>query len=248
MISKEEKKYLIFKITIIIFITLTILSAIRVLFFNSASLDGSMLYIFFIKEMLLSLVSTVFVIAILYIMTKNRIQNINNRAVNYAYTDGLTGLYNRHYLNDFLKKFTPLHKEDTNFAVAFIDIDRFKDINDTLGHGTGDCILKCLALKLKSLTREKDILCRYGGEEFIIIYSDITKKATLEKMEHIRVIVQEMLFNCDHKSITISIGLSFGEKNDDINKIIQESDKALYFAKEAGRNCVKVFAKEYENK
>ena len=123
----------------------------------------------------------------------------------------------------------------------FIDIDKFKQVNDTLGHATGDCMLKILALKLKSSVRPSDILCRYGGEEFIIIISDISKERALAKAEQIRVDIQDMIFDCKQQSITISVGLSFGSRDDDINQVIEESDQALYIAKESGRNCVKVF-------
>ncbi|MFA5233549.1 MAG: GGDEF domain-containing protein [Sulfurimonas sp.] len=238
MITNEEKKRLVFKAVIIILATLLPLSALRVLLIH-----GNLTFMLFIKEMLFSIVFGFIVALILYMTTKKEIKQINAKARNYAFRDALTGLYNRHYLNDFLTKFKRLHKRESIFAVAFIDIDKFKEINDTLGHEAGDCILRCLALKLKSLTRSTDILCRYGGEEFVIIYNDISKKEMFEKMEQIRESIQNTSFKCGHTNITISIGLSFGKKEDDINEVLQEADKALYMAKNAGRNCVKIFLK-----
>lgn len=247
MISSKEKLYLIAKIVSIIFIALIILSIIRVLSLHADIVQSDLIYIVLLEETIFSIGSTIFVLLILFLILKKDIQKINAKALNLAFTDGLTGLYNRHYLNEFLSKFSLLRKEDTKFAIAFIDIDKFKKVNDTLGHATGDCILRCLAKSFKSLTRSKDILCRYGGEEFVIIFSDISEEEALSKVELIRSRVQEMLFECKQERVTISIGLSFGTKDDDINLIMEEADSALYMAKDAGRNRVEKFTKEYEN-
>ncbi|MCD6174023.1 MAG: GGDEF domain-containing protein [Sulfurimonas sp.] len=247
MVSKQKKIYLIAKIIIIILFALLVVSVMRVLILCDGLLDYGSIYMLFIRELFFSIGSSIFVIALLYIVMKREIYLINNKVRKYAYTDGLTGLNNRHYLNDFLNKFSSLRKEDTSFAVLFIDIDRFKDVNDRLGHSTGDCILKGLAQHFESLVRPNDILCRYGGEEFVIIYSDISKDDALKKAQQIRTTVQDMLFNCKQESITISIGLSSASRDADINRIIEEADSALYIAKDAGRNCVKVFASEYKN-
>ena len=241
MISYKEKKQLILKTLSVILITLIILSIGRVIALNDALLDSMHVYTLAIQEFYFSAISTVFLVSILYLFTNRELHRVNKKAVNYAFTDALTGLYNRHYLNNFLEKFTALRKDDANFAVLFIDIDKFKLVNDTLGHITGDCILKILASKLKSLTRSEDILCRYGGEEFIMILSDISNENAFNKANHLRTTVQDMLFDCKQQSITISVGLSFGSNNTDINQIMNEADKALYDAKDAGRNCVKVF-------
>lgn len=242
MISYKEKKQLILKTATIILITLIILSIGRVIALNDTSLETTHIYTLSIQEFYLSAISTIFVVSILYLFINRELHKVSKKANNYAFTDALTGLYNRHYLNNFLDKFTSLRKDDTNFAVVFIDIDNFKLINDTLGHLVGDCILKHLALQLKSLTRSKDILCRYGGEEFIIILSDISKENALEKAEQTRAAIENIIFDCKKKTITISVGLSFGDNKSDINESIQEADKALYMAKDAGKNCVKVFS------
>ena len=242
MINRKEKKQLFFKIIITLVGSLTLLSLVRVLSDQSDFTNNSFPYISLLKELSFSFLSAVFVILILYLFINKDFYILKHKAVAYAFTDALTGLYNRRYLNNFLEKFTSLRKDDTNFAVVFIDIDNFKLVNDTLGHVTGDCILKILASKLKLLSRPKDILCRYGGEEFIIIFSDIPKEQALEKAEHIRSNIEGMLFDCEQQKITISVGLSIGTKENDINQSIEEADKALYMAKNAGRNCVKVFS------
>jgi len=206
------------------------------------------LYSFIVKEIVLSIISIMLVLLVLYMTTKKEIQNIGNKASAYAYTDGLTGLYNRHYLKKFTGKFTALRKEDSNYAIAFVDIDDFKSINDSFGHAEGDCVLRKIATKLKSLIRPKDTLCRYGGEEFIVIFIDISHQDALEKAHQIRASIQEMVFECKKQNITISIGMSFGTTKDNVNTVIEESDKALYMAKESGKNCVKVFQNKFEEK
>jgi len=247
MISVKEKKQLIYKIFVIMFSSLAVLSFIRVLLFHYDSMHNYEIYILVAKELLFSVISAGFIIVILFLFIKKEVLQVNEKAMNYAFTDALTGLYNRHYLNDFIKNFTSISREDATFAVIFIDIDKFKDINDALGHSTGDCILKALALSLQSLIRPNDVLCRYGGEEFIIIFTDVIKEDVVKKVEDIRINIQDRVFDCKEQKITISAGISFGNRDGNIHKVIEESDKALYVAKEEGRNCVRVFASQYEN-
>ena len=248
MINRLEKKQLIFKIIIILFISLVVLSIVRVSLVHSDISDSSLIYALIAKELLFSFLSAAFIMITLYALIKKEFYSVNTKAVKYAFTDALTGLYNRHYLNDFLDKFTALRKKDTNFAVIFIDIDHFKKVNDSLGHSTGDCVLKNLSSAFKFLTRPEDILCRYGGEEFVIIFNDISKKAALSKAEQIRQKVEDMAFECEQKHITISLGLSMGESEDNITQTLEEADLALYIAKGAGRNCVKFFEDDREVK
>ncbi|MEA2100224.1 MAG: GGDEF domain-containing protein [Campylobacterota bacterium] len=240
MINNRERKNLIIKIIFITLISLAIFSVGRVLFLYDTVTDDYLRYLFILKEMLISMFAAIFVFSILY-DDKKELYRMNNKAINYAFRDALTGLYNRRYLDDFLEKFSVFQKEDSKFAIIFIDIDNFKEINDNFGHISGDCILKSLAVKLNSLVRSKDILCRYGGEEFVVVLSDISKEDAYKKGEQIRITIQDMLFKCKKESITVSVGLSFGNKDDDINRLIDEADKALYMAKGAGKNCIKVF-------
>lgn len=241
MLSTKEKKSLILRAGTIVLIALIVLSIIRTLVLYQDLLRSNFSYMIFIQEAVFSIVSAVLITLSLSLSLKDDLRKINIKAIGYAFTDGLTGLYNRHYLNDFLEKFNILQKENSMFAVVFIDIDKFKDINDTLGHLVGDCILKSLAIRLKSLTSDADILCRYGGEEFVIICNDVSKKYIVQKVEKIREDIQNSTFECDYAKITISIGFSFGKKGDDINSVLNEADEALYKAKNSGRNCVSLF-------
>lgn len=196
------------------------------------------------NEMIFSFISILMVCIILLVLyrTANKeIVKIDHKVNEYAYTDPLTGLYNRRYLNEHIKSFNNLQIQHRNFAVVFIDIDNFKDVNDIHGHATGDCILKELSHKFKYLTRQSDTLCRYGGEEFIIIINDILRDSALQKVELIRKDIQNTTFDCKQKEITISAGISFGGLYDNLSDIIEEADKALYMAKEDGKNCIKIY-------
>ena len=193
--------------------------------------------------LLLTVVMMIVLLVVLYKNTKKQMTKIDDAANAYAFKDALTGLYNRHYLNHFLEKFTPLQNEEKCFGVLFIDIDDFKKINDLYGHMVGDCVLKELGDKLRFMTRKEDLLCRYGGEEFLIVLSEMTPELVVKRSETLRKSVESMKLNCEKKDITISIGVSCGHNNDDISIIIDQSDKALYEAKASGKNCIKLFNK-----
>jgi len=110
---------------------------------------------FISEEIIFSLTSLFIISVILYLLYKTtfkEITKIDKDATEYAHTDALTGLYNRHYLSYYIDTFDPLEREDNRFAIAFIDIDHFKDVNDIYGHIAGDNILKELALKFTELT------------------------------------------------------------------------------------------------
>ncbi|GEM_PF-2459362 len=244
MISSREKKHLTFKMVATTMFTLFFLAVVRIFIIYEDFIGEGLFYFLLLKEILFSLLSLVVVMLVLYGMMHKEFSHISAKAKKYAFTDGLTGLYNRHYLNDFLEKFSSLRKEDCSFAVIFIDIDNFKAVNDTHGHKVGDCVLKNIAAKLEASTRTKDILCRFGGEEFIIIYSGISKEDVLMKSKMMRIEIQNMQFACKQTNITVSMGLSFGNVGDDIHQVIEEADKALYIAKKSGKNRVEVFTRE----
>ncbi len=195
---------------------------------------------FFMKEFTYIIISIIFITLIfsfLYKNTTTKIKKINDTAL----TDALTGLNNRHFINQFVDSNCQIFSssEDKFLAIAFIDIDHFKKVNDTFGHDVGDKVLKQFANKIRTATRKNDILCRYGGEEFILIMKDISKNEAIHKMERIRAVIEKMPIDCDCelRNITASIGLSFG-KEELIKEIISLADKNLYKAKEKGRNQV----------
>ena len=153
--------------------------------------------------------------------------------------DGLTGLYNRKYLDNFMDNEA---KEYDSFAIAMIDIDYFKKVNDTYGHNVGDTVLKSLANVFKNSIGIEDIAFRFGGEEFIIFMPDCSKaKDTIIKLkdnfENTKYEVNGNIFNK-----TLSAGISYYKTDSDqIWHVIKNADIALYEAKNSGRNKIVEF-------
>ena len=151
-------------------------------------------------------------------------------------TDPLTGLMNRRGFNVTVEK-----KISTNniFSILLIDIDFFKRVNDTYGHEQGDLVLKNVAEIIQKNFRKNDVCCRYGGEEFIVLISNVSKNEAYQSAERFRqAIEQQFIENVGH--ITVSIGISEWPKSSkDISEVFRIADKYLYEAKNSGRNCIR---------
>lgn len=165
------------------------------------------------------------------------------RLVKEAYYDPLTGLLNRRRLLRILSDIVDLSESTGNpFVLAIIDVDNFKQINDTYGHLVGDCILKEVANIMRTSFRKSDYLFRYGGEEFLVIMPSTSLEEGLKALERFRKNVEEHEFSLDHQrspKVTVSVGVcgSF-EKHEDIQDYIECADKKLYEAKRSGKNKV----------
>ena len=154
-------------------------------------------------------------------------------------TDSLTGLQNRSRLNDLLAEKVERFKRYSNkFAIAIIDIDFFKEVNDTYGHQIGDQVLVEMADVIKENIRLTDNLIRFGGEEFILVYEEVNLDEAIEIAQNLRLKVESHNFGVIKKK-TISIGLTLCNEDDNIMSIIKRADEALYKAKRDGRNCIK---------
>jgi len=159
--------------------------------------------------------------------------------------DPLTRLHNRRYLDERLQgEFSFAVRHGTALTVLIIDIDHFKQINDTLGHQAGDAVLRALAGGLQRMVRAEDVLARYGGEEFVLVARGIDDGSSAVFAERIRRSVESMSipWEDDRIKITISIGLvHMGErKYSGPDALIAAADGALYKAKNAGRNRVEI--------
>ena len=159
----------------------------------------------------------------------------------FAYTDTLTGLFNRRHFIELAQ--IPLEKAKRYGSKCYammLDLDFFKKVNDTYGHLAGDEVLANAAMVMKNTLRSYDILCRYGGEEFVVFVSETTKEAAQHLAERIReaVATTPCIYNCIKIPITVSIGMAASFPDCTIESLIDKADKALYAAKEAGRNCV----------
>jgi len=160
-----------------------------------------------------------------------------------ALHDQLTGLYNRHYLLDIAdKKLANCARHNYNLSVMMIDIDHFKEINDTHGHSIGDEVIKHVANILGSQSRAEDVVARFGGEEFVIILEQCDIDDALIKANKIRVAVAEGKPN--DIEVTISIGVAHLDNKQSFEKLLKSSDIALYAAKNNGRNRVEKFSKQ----
>lgn len=161
---------------------------------------------------------------------------------NLAITDSLTGLYTRRYFFERLnEEITRSRKHGFKFAFLMIDIDDFKKCNDGHGHLVGDIVLKDVSRLIKESVREIDLVARYGGEEFSVILPETDKKGAFTVAERIRKKIEENIFNAyDEKvRVTISAGLAvYSEAVPDLGDIIERADKALYEAKNSGKNIV----------
>lgn len=162
-------------------------------------------------------------------------------AMRAAEHDPLTGVYNRFAMESSLKREIELASRfQTPLSMIVLDVDFFKNINDTYGHATGDCVLKHLTECIKDSARDSDMLFRHGGEEFMLLLNNTSREGTLQLADRIRQAIEDTPCICQAKSIsiTVSMGISGFTDNDDRDSFFERADKALYQAKEAGRNRV----------
>jgi len=154
--------------------------------------------------------------------------------------DPLTKVHNRRYLNEAGEiLFNTALRNKTYMAVAMIDLDNFKIVNDTMGHATGDLVLKQLAAILKENVRKSDILSRYGGEEFCIICGDLDPKQAILLFDKLRKLVNDHIFSFEGNTfqVTASIGVCLDKKNT-LSEMINSADGKMYEAKQQGKNRV----------
>jgi two-component system cell cycle response regulator len=173
---------------------------------------------------------------------KNSLQNTLTMSV----TDPLTELNNRRCFDVHIKKMVETSKENLkSLAVAFVDIDHFKKVNDVYGHAAGDEVLKSIAKILKAFTRITDFVARYGGEEFVILMPSTDPIGADTLTSRLNAVIKEnkvMLADLKGQphliSVTASIGVAFIETNDTVETLLARADQMLYKAKEGGRDRV----------
>ena len=152
-----------------------------------------------------------------------------------ATTDPLTGLLNRRSLEAELSR---LRDRETSYAIAFLDLDHFKDLNDTYGHETGDRALRAFARLLRQSVRDTDLVCRYGGEEFVVVFPGSTMEETEALIGRVSRSLAEAVLGGDVPSFTISVGIAEATLASDAAEVIRSADEAMFMAKEAGRNRI----------
>jgi diguanylate cyclase (GGDEF)-like protein len=154
-------------------------------------------------------------------------------------------VYNRRFLDETLQTaIKQAMNENLPLSIVMLDIDHFKEINDIYGHKAGDLILQELANKTQTAIRDGDLVCRFGGDEFVIILPNVSKKVANQRAEQVRKNIEEILV--DYKSIQLKVTSSMGiavypEHGSNADLLLRAADKALYAAKLAGRNRVTIF-------
>ncbi len=174
---------------------------------------------------------------------QERLQANYQVSLSMALTDPLTGLYNRRYMEvHLLKQLQKNIESKKHLCVLVLDIDFFKKINDTYGHGVGDEVLKTIAFRLKDSLRSFDLVARLGGEEFVVILPDTNEEMSHFVSERLRRTIGERPIKCNVEggeiTVTTSIGGAFIEPGThSVQAVLDRADKALYAAKEGGRDC-----------
>jgi len=173
----------------------------------------------------------------------NTIEALENIQIvtNHANRDYLTGLYNRRYFFETMATYEEdIVESGEKFAVAMIDIDHFKKINDTYGHDIGDRIIIALSEILRTSTNHRDIVARFGGEEFCMVLKNINRYSALDIFERIRSEIEKFSFSVDKDDFlkfTVSIGVTM-HAGEALEETINNADMMLYKAKNSGRNQV----------
>jgi len=158
-----------------------------------------------------------------------------------ALLDTLTQLANRNYIEKEIRnRFEEKKRFNVPFGILFVDIDHFKNFNDTYGHNVGDAVLKFVANTFVANVRPFDLFGRWGGEEFIGVIRNINGKDLKLLADRLRLLVETsfLLHENEKLSVTISIGATLVNENDTIDSLIKRVDTFLYKSKAAGRNCL----------
>lgn len=177
--------------------------------------------------------------------------NVYAEILKHATLDALTGFYNRRQLEERIKQeVSGAKRQKRNLCTIMTDIDYFKNVNDTYGHAAGDLVLKNVSSVIKHQLRDYDIAGRYGGEEFAIIlpYTKIEEAQMVAQrlrraVENTKIDISKVNTDTDEKiiGVTISLGISEYKNGDNEKTLLQKADKALYKAKESGRNRAEVY-------
>jgi diguanylate cyclase (GGDEF)-like protein len=181
---------------------------------------------------------------------ETKVKQADRRIRFLAHHDALTGLTNRPHLIEKLERaIASLPMRGGSLAVHFIDVDRFKEVNDTLGHDGGDFLLKSIAERLRAAVRIDDVVARLGGDEFVVVQGGIAGKAQAESFaRHLAAALNAPVKFKQHEILTTaSIGVALAiEKDTTPEGLLKSADLALYTAKAAGRNRIRVFVPEMD--
>lgn len=217
-------------------------------YFNMARYIDNITVLHFVMPAAIGFISS-FGLANFYLLriTNKKLKDTQNELKQYAYFDKLTGMRNRVSLYDKMDDMIRQSKRQTTFnAVVFMDLDGFKIINDTYGHDAGDYILVTVSQRMFKLIRESDTIARIGGDEFVMLLTNLSDKSKVESIiEKLITIVEEpILFKEIELNISLSAGIAF-HSNDtllDSDELIRRADNAMYKAKRKGNGKYEFYA------
>ena len=175
----------------------------------------------------------------------DELSELNDTLRTLATRDGLTGLYNHRFFRETLEQeMSRCRRHDRIFSLLFMDLDYFKQYNDTHGHLAGDELLATLAEEISKASRATTIIARYGGEEFVLLVPETDNAGARRYAERIRTLIEAYPFKGRQTQpsgkVTLSIGVAtFPENGEDTTALLDYADQALYRAKESGRNTVR---------
>lgn len=194
---------------------------------------------FLIAFIVFAILSASYSVAAMYLENQLREKNIELDAS--SRVDHLTGLSNRRDILDKIKiERAKMIRNDIKCCFVLSDIDYFKRINDSYGHDFGDFVLREISRLIQESLRSQDYICRWGGEEFLLVLPDTDISGSIVVAEKIRKVVSEYQFSCNsvNISVTMTFGISEYNHKNDVDESIKIADRLLYTGKENGRNCV----------
>ncbi|MDW8106172.1 MAG: diguanylate cyclase [Armatimonadota bacterium] len=173
---------------------------------------------------------------------EQRLRALNQRLQSLAITDGLTGLHNHRAFQEHLEKqFNIALRDSRPLSLILIDVDHFKQYNDTFGHQAGDEVLRQVAQILREQVRDDDFVARYGGEEFVVVLPNLDAERAAAIAERIRYAIQHAIWKL--RPVTASFGVASLQPDMETHReLVEAADKALYHAKRSGRNRVAIWS------
>ncbi len=188
-----------------------------------------------------ALVLLIYLSRVVRSLLDNHMQGMVEELQDKAYIDALTGLYNRRYAEEYFRQLRGREASELNTSIAIGDLDNFKMTNDTYGHEAGDKTLQTVSAIMQDSTRKTDRVCRWGGEEFLLIIHDATPDQAYHILEKIRKRIEETPIR--YKTIAFHISITFGATwldPNNVRKSIEICDKKLYAGKRSGKNNVTI--------
>ncbi|WP_160675540.1 GGDEF domain-containing protein [Clostridium sp. C8-1-8] len=240
ILIKPKVENVMYAITFIIYIIVIIVFQHNSEILFSNLINGTLLFI-----SALFLCKFVYNNHFMHLAKNIKLEEVNKRLQYLSDNDLLTGIPNRRYFIDSLKEDIHNTSEDNKgSSISIMDIDHFKQINDTYGHPAGDLVLKQIASILNSNIQKEDMVARFGGEEFIILFYDTSLEEAKIKTDNIRNVIDKCVFNFQNQIIHVTASFGISELNNvtekDFDKAYSTADMALYRAKKNGRNRVEL--------